>query len=155
MTEPTIRRARWDEAEALTRLAMLSKQSNGYDATFMAACAEELRVTPALIDAHAYWVAEDEGLVGLVSLRIDADGEDGEVSAFFIHPEWQGRGIGRRLWAEVEQAARDKGLAALHLEADPAAEPFYRRLGFETVGAVPSGSIPGRALPLMRVALGT
>lgn len=150
----TIRRARAGEAGILTALAMISKRSNGYDDAFMAACADELRVTPALIDAHDYRVAEDDdGPCGFVCLKTDPEGNAGEVASLFVHPDRQGRGVGRRLWAAVEQAAREKGLAALHLDADPAAEPFYRGLGLSTVGAVPSGSIPGRRLPHMRIDL--
>jgi hypothetical protein len=33
----------------------------------------------------------------------------------------------------------------------PNAEGFYRKMGAERVGETPSGSIPGRMLPLMQV----
>lgn len=150
----TIRRASAGEAGILTALAMISKRSNGYDDAFMAACADELRVTPALIAAHDYRVAADDGgPCGFACLKTAPDGNAGEVASLFVHPERQGRGIGRRLWAAMEQAAREKGLASLHLDADPAAEPFYRGLGLSRAGTVPSGSIPGRRLPHMRIDL--
>jgi len=149
----TIRRATGEDADALTALAMLSKRSNGYDDAFMAACVPELRVTPAMLDAHAYWVAEDGAPCGFIGLRVDPDGTTGEVAALYIHPGRQGRGIGRMLWRELEGAARAQGIPSLRLDADPHAEAFYRGLGFVTVGRAPSGSIPGRTLPHMRIDL--
>lgn len=146
----TIRPARRDDAEALTMLAMSSKQSNGYDDVFMAACAEELRVTSASLDAQEYWVAEFGRPRGFVSFEVEPNGHVGRIGAFFIAPGWQRRGIGRLLWTTVEGSARKKDLRVLCLDADPEAEAFYRSLGFSTVSRVPSGSIPGRTLPHMR-----
>ena len=147
----TIRPARRDDAEALTMLAMSSKQSNGYDDAFMAACAEELRVTCALLDAHEYWVAESGTPCGFVCLEVDPDGLGGTIGSLFIDPSWQRCGVGRRLWTTLEGSAREKGLRFLRLDADPEAEAFYRGLGFSTVSRAPSGSIPGRTLPHMRM----
>lgn len=131
---------------------MLSKQSNGYDDAFMMACADELRVTPALLDAHEYWVAENGSTpCGFVCLKIDPEKRAGEIAALFIHPDWQRRGIGRLLWSVVERSARRMGLRALHLDADPGAEAFYRGLGFAMTGTVPSGSIRGRTIPRMKI----
>ncbi|WP_324753443.1 GNAT family N-acetyltransferase [Roseovarius sp. Pro17] len=149
----TIRPARKDDAEALTTLAMMSKQSNGYDDTFMVACADELRVTADLLKADKYWVAESHIPCGFVCLKINEDEQVGEVAALFVHPDWQRRGVGRLLWATVKRLAREKNLTALHLDADPEAEAFYRKLGFSTIGRVPSASIPGRTLPHMRIDL--
>nr|WP_211354784.1 hypothetical protein [Stackebrandtia albiflava] len=38
-------------------------------------------------------------------------------------------------------------------DADPGAEPFYRRMGAVRIGEAPSGSVPGRVLPRMTVRL--
>jgi hypothetical protein len=39
------------------------------------------------------------------------------------------------------------------IDADPGAVPFYERMGAVPAGLVPSGSIPGRFLPRLVVAL--
>lgn len=39
------------------------------------------------------------------------------------------------------------------IDADPNAEPFYRAMGAVRIGATPSGSIPGRELPLLEFTL--
>lgn len=146
----TIRRARADEAEALTELTLRSKQSNGYDDAFMAACREELTVTDERLAEGEYWVAECEGLCGCACLLADPDARSGEVHAFFIDPAWQRRGVGRLIWQKLLERAKENGLTELHLDADPAAVPFYEAMGFRIVGESPSGSIPGRSLPLMK-----
>ena len=148
-----IRRARPEDAEALTDLSIRSKASNGYDEAFMAACREELTVTEESLGEGENWVAEAGGIRGCACLSADPDGRAGEIHAFFIDPDWQRRGIGRLLWQKLLERAKESGLARLHLDADPAAVPFYEALGFEVIGESPSGSIAGRTLPHMTLCL--
>ncbi|WP_422366090.1 GNAT family N-acetyltransferase [Pelagibius sp.] len=145
----TIRRARTDEAEALTELSLRSKQSNGYDEAFMAACRDELTVTGERLAEGEYWVAESGELCGCACLLAGPDGRSGEVHAFFIDPAWQRRGVGRLIWQKLLERAMERGITELHLDADPAAVPFYEAMGFAIVGESPSDSIPGRKLPHM------
>jgi len=145
----TIRPARVEDADLLTDLVLRSKQSNGYDDAFMAACVAELAVTPQVLEEEQYWVAEDDGLAGCAALLTDPSGKSGEVTAFFTDPARKRQGIGRKLWERFADAARSAGVKTLRLDADPAAVPFYQAIGFEVVGEVPSGSIPGRSLPHM------
>ncbi len=149
----TIRLAQAGEAEALTELSLKSKGSNGYDDAFMAACREELTVTDQRLAEGEYWVAESGGLRGCACLLAEPDSRSGEVHAFFIDPDWQRRGVGRLIWQKLLERAKEEGLAELHLDADPAAVPFYEAMGFKIVGESPSGSIPGRSLPLMKRSL--
>ncbi len=149
----TIRRAVPEDAADLTRIAYLSKQSNGYDDAFMAACADELRITPKDITDDMIWVAETNQPLGCVTLVLNTETRSGQVSSFFIHPESKRQGVGKALWRVVLIAAREQKLQRLHLDADPAAVPFYEAMGFTTVGQKPSGSVPGRFLPLMELHL--
>jgi len=57
------------------------------------------------------------------------------------------------LWQKLVERAKAKKLVTLHLDADPFSVPFYKALGFEVVGEVPSGSIAGRSLPHMTIAI--
>lgn len=148
-----VRRARSDEMEALTELSLTSKQSNGYDDAFMAACREELTVTPDRMLEGEYWVADADGLLGCACLAVDGDGNSAEVHAFFIDPKSKRMGIGRLLWNKLLQRAREHGVTDLRLDADPSAVPFYEAIGFTTVGEAPSGSIPGRTIPHMTMSL--
>lgn len=144
-----IRTANRNDAAMLTALAMRSKQSNGYDDAFMAACREELTVTEQHFATTTYWVAEGEAIAGMVGLELDEEGASGEIGSFFIDPAHKRKGIGRLLWQAVLDFADAQGVKTLRLDADPAAEPFYEAMGFKTVGRVASGSIAGRTLPHM------
>jgi GNAT superfamily N-acetyltransferase len=64
-----------------------------------------------------------------------------------------GRGVGRALLDAALALARTGGFRALGIHADPNAEAFYLRHGATRIGVVASGSIPGRALPLLRLAI--
>jgi GNAT superfamily N-acetyltransferase len=148
--EIVIRRAASAECGALTELALGAKASWGYSDEFMAACRAELTMTPQKLAAWTVWVASEDGVIcGMIALAVDAAKASAEVEDFFVEPESQGRGVGGALMSTLLQECRTQGVRRLGVDADPNAEPIYRRLGFETVGLSPSGSIPGRMLPRM------
>ena len=148
-----IRPARPGEAAALSDLALRSKAHWGYDAAFIAACRAELTVTPAQAASGRTYVYEEDGrALGFYLLEIRNGSAD--VAMLFVAPAALGRGIGRALWAHLVGEARRLELAKVSVASDPNAEPFYRAMGATTVGTAPSGSIPGRRLPLMELALG-
>ena len=153
----TIREARLEDREALTDLCMRSKQSNGYDDDFMAMCADELGVRDNWILDDHFWLAETgEGKpVGCIRLSVEEDGATGELETCFVDPDWKGRKLGRALFEALDRQARSLKLEKIGLDADPFAEPFYARMGFQTIGRSPSGSIPGRTLPRMELILTT
>jgi predicted N-acetyltransferase YhbS len=69
----------------------------------------------------------------------------------WVEPEWIGTGVGRRLWQHAMTTAGNAGFVTLRIGADPGAEGFYRAMGAQRIGAKPSGSIPGRMLPLLEI----
>jgi len=150
-----IRRARPEEAGALTDLVMRSKAHWGYDDDFMALCLPELTVQPAAIAADEVWVAEEaaEGDAPSGILELVPGRDAVELRLIFVAPERMGRGIGAALWRHAEHRTRALGGTAIELDADPNAVPFYERMGMAIVGERPSGSIPGRRLPRMRKVL--
>ena len=148
-----IRAPRPDEAAELTQLCLSSKASLGYDDDFMAQCVEELTITPERIGRGGLWVYDDGEVAGIAALTPDADGQSGEVATFFIAADRRGQGIGRILWRHILERAKQKNLTRLHLESEPLSKGFYEALGFHQTGEAPSGSIPGRFLPVMELAL--
>lgn len=150
MTE--LRAARPDEASALTALALRSKAHWGYDREFLEACRAELTFTAAgLADGRAV-VAESAGRV-LGFYTLDGDPPEGELGNLWVDPPHIGTGLGRRLWAHAMETARALGFRTLRIDADPNAEGFYLAMGARRAGAIPSGSIPGRALPRLSFAV--
>ena len=151
--QSTIRRAEPGEAEALTALSLRSKAYWGYDESFMAAAAAELALSPERLARYPAYVLEAEGRVAGFYLLEPIDEREVELSALFVEPDAIGRGYGRRLMEHAITTAKRLGYRAMLVHSDPNAEPFYRAMGAEPIGTVPSGSIPGRTLPLLRVDL--
>jgi N-acetylglutamate synthase-like GNAT family acetyltransferase len=147
-----IRRARADEADDLTALALRSKAFWGYDAAFMAACVPALTLSSERIAAEPFFVLEAGGqVIGYAGLRID--GADAELTNLFVDPWAIGRGYGGQLWQHAIKLARALGATRLRIESDPFAEAFYRAMGAERIGETPSDAIPDRMLPLLRYIL--
>ena len=148
----TIRRARPDEADALTALATRAKAQWGYDAAFMARVSEAMILVPADIGAHEVYVLQDPS-GAMVGFHRVIPGNPAELEDMWVEPDAMGNGNGRRLFEHAVAIARSFGATALELDADPNAAGFYERMGMERVGATPSTLISGRALPRMRLDL--
>ncbi|MFR9726853.1 GNAT family N-acetyltransferase [Streptomyces sp. MS19] len=146
-----IRPARRDEAAALTDLALRSKAHWGYDEAFMAACREELTLTAGRTERSAVAERADGALVGFTT--VDGAPPQAVLGMMFVAPEAMGAGVGRLLFAHAVDTARASGCGRLVFDADPHAVGFYEAMGAVRIGETPSGSIPGRVLPLMEVRL--
>jgi GNAT superfamily N-acetyltransferase len=132
----------------LTGLALRSKAHWGYEPAFMQACVSALTLTPARIQAERFFVLEEDGLViGFGALQ--TVGDEAELTNLFVEPDAIGRGYGRRLWRHAVALAAALGARRMRIESDPFAESFYRAMGAERIGEVPSDAIPGRLLPLL------
>ena len=84
----------------------------------------------------AILVAEDSGgVLGVCGLRYDSPGRY-EVTKMAVREDWRGRGIGRRLLAEVISHARRLGARQLFIISNTVLAPaidLYRKLGFVEV----------------------
>lgn len=147
-----IRRARQEEADALTALATRAKAHWGYDAEFMERVTDAMALSPADIAAHEVFVLQDPS-GAVVGFHRVIPGDPAELEDMWVEPGAMGNGHGRRLFEHATAIARALGAAALELDADPNAVGFYERMGMERVGETPSTLIPGRALPRMRLEL--
>jgi GNAT superfamily N-acetyltransferase len=149
-----LRTARPDEVAALSALALRSKAHWGYDDAFIAACRDELTLHADDLASGVVVVAETGGDVVGVS-RLIGPGPDGvgEADMLFVAPERIGTGVGHELFTRLRTDAVARGCTTLRIEADPNAVGFYEREGAVRVGEVPSASIEGRALPLLRLDL--
>ncbi|HMB74867.1 MAG TPA: GNAT family N-acetyltransferase [Kiloniellaceae bacterium] len=135
-----------EELTAASELCMRSKAHWGYSAAFMAACEAELALNEDDLDRDAVAVAvDDRKLVGLAQVSCDETGCF--LEKLFVDPASMGQGVGRKLFQWSLGAALRFGATEMIVEADPDAVPFYKAMGCEAAGEVPSGSIPGRSLP--------
>jgi len=149
----SLRIPREDELPALSALCLRSKAHWGYDDAFMAACVEELTLYPnALTTSHLQLAEDQQGTIGVVQV-VMIDETTASLEVLYIEPERMGCGAGRVLFDWATKQARELGASSMMIEGDPDAAPFYRHMGAYDVGEAPSGSIPGRMLPLLRLDL--
>jgi predicted N-acetyltransferase YhbS len=141
-----------EEASLLTELCLRSKAVWGYTDEFMFACRSEMTLTAESITSSHVKVAEiNERLVGMAQLEIRE--RVAELAKLFVEPDVLRSGVGRALFTWAKTAARQFDATVLIVDADPNAAGFYRRLGATDDCFVPSGSIPGRVIPRLRVPL--
>lgn len=146
-----VRPARAQEAGELTELALRAKAHWGYDQAFLDRCRPLLTVTDADLFRKRLLVAEDGALLGFAGLA--GPPPVGELTDLWVEPAAIGRGVGRTLFGHAVRAAREAGMTALTIEAEPNAVGFYRAMGAEPAGETPSGLVAGRMLPVLRYRL--
>jgi GNAT superfamily N-acetyltransferase len=83
--------------------------------------------------------------------RLDPTAEAGRIRAFFVHPGWARRGIGRSIIQKCEQAARDEGFTRLELVATLPGEPLYAALGYTATERIDIPLPQGETLPAVRM----
>ncbi len=151
--ESAIRRAHPSEAPFLSELGLRSKGYWDYDTDFLAACRDDLTLSPEDIATSMVYV-HDEGNtpLGYYRLLLHEDGK-AELDALFVEPTAMGQGVGKRLWQHAVARAREQGCSEMVFQSDPQAEGFYQAMGAERIGESESTVMPGRLLPLMRFRL--
>lgn len=100
-----------------------------------AAAVSRLLAEPAL---GRMWVfAEGDDVVGYAALTLgyslEYRGRDAFVDELYLRPDRRGAGAGMRALGVMEDACRELGVRALHLEAErgkPRLLGFYTRAGF-------------------------
>lgn len=131
-TEVEIRRATAGDAEAVYEIVLRAlRETNARD--YPASVIDRLVLTlpegvaSKLEEWHAYVAVVDGGIVGTGSLSGKT------VRAVFVHPEYQGRGIGTKLMDAVENAANAEFEGILGVQSSITAQPFYAKRGFKVV----------------------
>ncbi|HWE46655.1 MAG TPA: GNAT family N-acetyltransferase [Caulobacteraceae bacterium] len=155
----TVRKARMDERAALEALiAASARELGGRDysrAQLDRAIGNVFGVDSELIEDGTYLVAEIDGAAagcGGWSRRKTLFGADGRagrdpgrldpakdaarIRAFFVHPDFARRGVGRALYDRCEMEARAAGFGALELMATLGGIPLYSALGFEPAASI-------------------
>jgi GNAT superfamily N-acetyltransferase len=75
-------------------------------------------------------------------LELDPRHDPARVRAFFVHPQWERRGLGRRLLEASESAIRAHGFIRVELAATLAGEGLYAKFGY-TVAERYDAPMPG------------
>ena len=148
----SLRDATSADLEALSALCRRSKAVWGYDDAFLDACADELTVSyEDLLSSEVKIAQQGDTIVGVG--RIELDGDQADLAALFVDPDWLNCGAGRILFEWARATARGRGARMMTIDSDPNAEGFYVNMGAKRVGLAPSHSIPGRMLPSLELTL--
>jgi GNAT superfamily N-acetyltransferase len=82
---------------------------------------------------------------------LDPSRDPARIRAFFVHPGWARRGIGRRIMQACEDAAREAGFTRMELVATLPGEKLYAVMGFKPVEPVDIPLSDGDMLPCVRM----
>ena len=151
-TSPAIRRARPDEADRLTAIALAAKRHWDYPEAWIEAWRDQLTFTTEFITSHPVFVAvgHDDTPIACYAL---VENEDAvlQLEHVWVEPSAIGRGVGRTLFHHAVATARERGGTALLIDSDPNAEAFYVRMGATRVGSI-RADVCGeqRALPQLQ-----
>ena len=157
--------------EALIPLSVRALQSPYYSSAQMdGALGPVFGVDQQLIRDGTYFVAEQNGVMvgcGGWSRRRSFFGGDGtreredalldprldaaRVRAFFVHPAWSRRGIGRSIMVACEQAIIAAGFRTVDIVATLAGEPLYAAFGYEVVERYDLAMTNALSLPVVRM----
>lgn len=160
--------------EALIPLSVRALQAHCYTPAQMeAALGRVFGVDRQLIRDGTYFVIEHEQAVigcGGWSKRgslfggdagrreedplLDPARDAARVRAFFVHPEWARRGIGRALISVCERAILAAGFRRVELVATLAGEPLYAAHGYTVAQRFEIQMSGGLTLPAVRMSKG-
>ena len=83
---------------------------------------------------------------------LDPARDAARIRAFFVHPEWTRRGIGRRIIEACEVAARHEGFGRMELGATLPGEPLYAAMGYTVTDRFEIPLPDGESLPAAHMA---
>lgn len=134
------RAGRTDDAAALSALitalapAFFLTPDGAGTAPFLASVSEAAEAGYLADPRYRFWLLEDGAgvLAGFIASR-----DTSHLFHLFVAPAWQGRGLARQLWQQMQQAAVESGHGGGYtVNASLNAVPVYARFGFVPEGEV-------------------
>jgi len=127
-------------------------------------------VDTQLISDGTYYVFETDGIIAgcggwgmrktlyggdqhkeLQDSLLDPIKEAARIRAFFVHPEYARRGIGRQIMDRCEEEAKKHGFSSLELGATLPGVPLYKAMGFLEIDSIVEPLFDGQKLELVRM----
>lgn len=83
---------------------------------------------------------------------LDPAQDAARIRAFFVHPSWARRGVGRALLERCEKEAQDAGFCAVELMSTLPGLGFYRTMGYEALEPIlyPAGAVKLKFVPMRK-----
>lgn len=152
MSNLTIKKAITADADALTQLTVRSKSHWGYGERQIETWRDELTLTEAYLDDnHVYKLIVDRLLVGFYAFNAENE-TDVKLQFLFVEPKFIGAGYGKMLLLDFLDRIKGSLFERILVDADPNAEKFYAKFGFQVIGQLKS-TIKDRFLPIMELRL--
>lgn len=73
------------------------------------------------------------------------------IRAFFVHPDWARRGVGKHIISVCESAAQSNGFKSFQLGATLPGVPLYEAMGYHPVEQIEQTMPNGEVLPLVKM----
>lgn len=138
------------DASRLTNLTIRSKAYWNYSPQQIEEWREDLTITESdLLQQQIFMLVDCKELKGFYAYNHISD-SDVKLNYLFIDPQFIGKGLGRILMNDFLQRIGQTQYERVVLDADPNAELFYKKLGFQVIGQLKS-SIKDRYLPIMEL----
>lgn len=149
----SIRKAKLDEADQLSNIAINSKGYWGYDEKFLRKCKPYLTITKRDIEeTPVYIIASAESILGFYQLRPLNEVEI-DLVMFFIDPKHVKKNLGKKLIEHSKEISRELGFKTLIIESDPNSKGFYEKYGGKFKGYAKSEVLEERMLPVYVISL--
>lgn len=154
----------------LMALAIDQLQSDLLDPGQVAASRAVMGIDTQLIRDGTYFIVERDGALagcggwspretlyggdhsaGRNARMLDPATEPARIRAMYTHPDHVRQGVGRRVLALCESAARDAGFRRVEMMATMAGQRLYEVCGYAPLGDVTHDNVDGVDVPLIRM----
>lgn len=82
---------------------------------------------------------------------LDPEHDAARIRAFFVHPDYSRRGIGRLMMAVCENAAQSNGFKSFQLGATLPGVPLYEAMGYRPIENINQPMPNGEVLPIVKM----
>ena len=133
----------------LTEISFVSKKYWNYSDEWMEIWKDDLTITENFITNNYVYHLENDAneIVGFYAF-VKFDNYI-ELDSLFVSPEYIGTGFSNLLMTDFLSKVREIDFNYKKLKAEPFAEIFYKKYGFETFELQLSSKIENRYLPIM------
>lgn len=91
-------------------------------------------VFPFEYESHHFVALDEDKVIGCVLFH--RRGDEGRLFQMAVYPEYQGKGVGKRLVEFLENEVKKMGVKKIFLHSRYAVKDFYEKLGYKCEGDI-------------------